>query len=100
MSYVRALAVLDEWEGDTEGALGPLRKAEALAEEIGLPGELWQVRARIGELYERRGDAGKAREAFSRAAQILGRLAEKVDNEELRDSFLSAPQVRRVLQRD
>ena len=100
MSYVRALAVLDEWEGDTEGALGPLRKAEALAEEIGLPGELWQVRARIGELYEQRGDAGKAREAFSRAAQILGRLAEKVDNEELRDSFLSAPQVRRVLQRD
>src|SRR5919107_4321 len=54
MSYVRALAVLDEWEGDTEGALGPLRKAEALAEEIGLPGGLWQGRGEEGQRYERR----------------------------------------------
>ena len=98
MSHLRALAVLSEWEGDTEIALGRLRKAEALAEEIGLPGELWQMRARIGELYERRGEAGEAHQAFSRAAQILKDLATGIKDVGLRERFLAAPRVRRLLE--
>jgi tetratricopeptide (TPR) repeat protein len=98
MSHLRALAVLSEWEGDTERALSRLREAEALAEEIGLPGELWQMRARIGELHERRGEAEEAHQAFSRAAQVLKDLAAKIKDEELRERFLAAPRVRRVLE--
>jgi hypothetical protein len=67
--YMRALTVLEEWEDDTQRALGRLRKAEALAEEIGLPDELWQIRSRIGELHERRGETDEAHQAFSQAAQ-------------------------------
>ena len=100
MSHLRALAVLDEWEGDTERALGRLRKAEALAEEIGLPGELWQMRSRIGEFYERRGEVDQAHQAFSRAAQTLRDLAAKIKDEELREGFLAAPRVRHVLARE
>jgi tetratricopeptide (TPR) repeat protein len=100
MTHLRALAVLEEWEGDTQKALGRLRKAEALAEEIGLPGELWQMRAKIGELHERRGEVGEAWQAFSRAAQTLRMLAQKIEDEELRELFLSAPRVHRVLGRD
>ena len=98
MSHLRALAVLDEWEGDTKRTLGRLRKAEALAEEIGLPGQLWQIRSRIGELYERRGEAGEAQQAFSRAEQILQDLAARIKDEGLREGFLVAPRVRRVLE--
>jgi tetratricopeptide (TPR) repeat protein len=98
IAYLRSLAVLDEWEGDTESALGRLRKAEALAEEIGLPGELWQIRSRIGELHERRGEAGEAHRAFSRAAQILKDLAARIEEAGLREGFLAAPRVRRVLE--
>jgi tetratricopeptide (TPR) repeat protein len=98
MSHLRALAVLSEWEGDTERALGRLREAEALAEEIGMPGELWQMRARIGELHERRGEAGEAQQAFSRAAQTLRDLAAKIKDEGLREGFLAAPKARRVLE--
>jgi DNA-binding SARP family transcriptional activator/tetratricopeptide (TPR) repeat protein len=100
MSYLRSLAVLSEWEGDTKRAIDHLHEAEALSEEIGPPGELWQIRARIGELHERRGQVGEAREAFSRAAQTLRDLAAKIKDEGLREGFFSAPQVRRVLQRD
>ena len=100
MSHLRALAVLDEWKGDTQRALGRLRRAEALAEEIGLPGELWQMRAKIGELHERRGEVGEARQAFSRAALTLRDLAAKIEDEGLREGFLSAPKVRRVLSRE
>ena len=98
MSHLRALAVLSEWEGDTERALGRLRNAQALAEEIGLPGELWQIKARIGELHERRGEADEAQRAFSRAAQILKDLAAMIEDEGLREGFLAAPRVRRVLE--
>jgi tetratricopeptide (TPR) repeat protein len=100
MTYLRALAVLNEWEGDPERALGRLRKAEALAEEMGLAGELWQIGARIGELHERRGEVGEAHQAFSRAAQTLRDLAAKIKDEGLREGFLAAPKVRRVLARE
>jgi tetratricopeptide (TPR) repeat protein len=98
MSHLRALAVLSEWDGDTEKALGRLRKADALVEEIGLPGESWQIGARIGELHERRREAGEAQQAFSRAAQILKDLAARIKDTGLREAFLAAPRVRRVLE--
>jgi tetratricopeptide (TPR) repeat protein len=97
IAYLRSLAVLSEFEGNTQRAVDHLRAAEALAEKIGLPGELWQIRSRIGELHERRGETEEAWEAFSRAAQTLRMLAGKIGDEELREGFLSAPQVRRVL---
>jgi tetratricopeptide (TPR) repeat protein len=100
LAYLRSLAVLSKWEGDTKRAIGQLQEAEMLAEQIGLPGELWQIRAEIGELYEWREEIGEARAAYSRAAQILRMLARKIGDEKLRESFLSAPQVRRVLGRN
>ena len=72
----------------------------SLAEKIGLPGELWQIQSRIGDLYQRRGETEEARAAFSRAAQTLRMLTGKIGDEELREGFLSAPQLRRVLGRD
>jgi tetratricopeptide (TPR) repeat protein len=99
IAYLRSLAVLSEWEGDTERTTGELQEAETLAEKIGQPGGLWQIRAALGELYERRGEAGEARAAFVRAAQTLSTLAEKIGDKELKESFLSAPHVRCVLGR-
>jgi hypothetical protein len=100
LAYLRSSAVLSEWEGDTQRAIGQLREAEMLAEKIGLPGELWQIRAEIGELYARRGETWKTQEAYSRAAQTLRMLAGKIGDEELRKGFLSAPRVHRVLERN
>ncbi len=92
------LAVLSEWEGNTQRATDHLHEARALAEKIGLPGELWQIQSRIGELHERRGEAGEAQQAFSRAAQILKDLAARIKDAGLREGFLAAPRVRRVLE--
>ncbi len=100
VAYLRSLAVLSEFEGDQERAIAHLHEAHTQAQEIGLPKELWQIQSRIGELYKRRGEAEQAREAFSIAAQTLRMLAQKIEDEELREGFLSAPRVRRVLGRN
>jgi hypothetical protein len=100
MAYLRCLALLSEFEGDTRRALDRLRGAEVLAEEIGLPGELWQIQSKIGELHERRRQAEEARAGYSRAAQTVRVLAGKIEDEELREGFLSAPRVRRALAHD
>ncbi|MCD6053471.1 MAG: hypothetical protein K0Q96_663, partial [Rubrobacteraceae bacterium] len=97
IAYLRSMAVLSEFEGDTQRAIGQLHEARTLAERIGLPKELWQSQSQIGELHEQRGQIEEAREAFSLAAQTLRMLAGNVGDEEQREGFLSAARVRRVL---
>ena len=100
IAYLRCLAMLSEFEGATQRALDRLRGAEALAEKIGLPGDLWQIQCKIGELHEQRGQTEEAREALSLATQTLRILAGNVVDEKLREGFLSAARVRRVLGHD
>ena len=70
-----------------------------MAEKIGLPGELWQIGDTLGELHEQRGEPEEARDAFSRAARIVETLAGEIEDESLKEGFLSAPPGRRVLER-
>jgi predicted ATPase/DNA-binding SARP family transcriptional activator len=97
IAYLRSLAVLSEFEGDTQKAIDHLHEARTLAEKIGLPKDLWQIQSRIGDLHKKRGEDGEARKAFSLAAQTLRMLAGKIGDEKLREGFLSAPQIRRAL---
>jgi hypothetical protein len=96
--HLRMLAVLDGYDGETGEALSRLRRAAVLAEDLGLPGELWQIKAEMGELHELRGEPENALCAFSRAARIVERLAGEIEDEAIKEAFLSAPQPRRVLE--
>jgi len=100
LAYLRALAVLRKWEGDSAAALEHLQEARELAEEIGLPGELWQIEASLGELHEELGDRDEAHRSYPRAAEIVRRLAGGIQNRELRQRFLSATLVQSVLDAD
>ena len=97
--HLRMQAALNRWDGDPDAALSLLRDAEDLAQEIGLPGELWQIRADSGELHEEHGDDARASDAFYRAARTLRSLADRIDDKTLRESFLATPRARRVLER-
>lgn len=100
LAYGRALAVLSRWDGDGAAALEHLQEAQGLAEEIGLPGELWQIGASLGELHGELGDGTEARRSRSRAAVIVRRLADGIGDRELRRRFLSATPVQTVLDAD
>lgn len=94
--YLRSLATLTHSE--SEQSLERLLEAKALAEEIGLPGESWQIHAAIGELWDERGEPEEARRAFLASAEVVNALARRISDQDLRDAFLSTPQVRRALE--
>ena len=98
IAHLRARAVLERWEDETGSSIEQLREAEALANEIGLPGELWQIRAALGEIHEERGEYEEARRAFTGSTKVLSQLRDRIGEEDLRAGFLAAPQVRRVLE--
>jgi predicted ATPase/DNA-binding SARP family transcriptional activator len=98
--YLRSLAILAQWDGETEQVISHLQQAVQLAEEIGLPGELWQLLAALGELYQAHKNVSQARQAFARAAQVVQSLADRMEDEQQRTTFLSAQPVQAVLTRD
>jgi tetratricopeptide (TPR) repeat protein len=101
LPYLRALATLAQWDGETREALASLQEAgRILANEIGLPGELWQIQVALGEVYTSCGEREQAHQAFARAVEIVRGLAEKIGDEALRTNFLAEPAVRRVLERE
>lgn len=91
--YLRSLAVLAEWDGSREQAIAHLQEALALAEEIGLPGEEWQILAKLGELYQESGNVDRAREVWSKATETIQSLAATIDDEDLRTAFLATTSV-------
>ena len=100
LAHLRALAVPRRWEGDGAAALEHLQEARGLAGEIGLPGELWQIEASLGELYGELGNGAEAHRSRSRAAEIVRGLSDGIRDRELRRRFLSATPVRGVLATD
>jgi ATP/maltotriose-dependent transcriptional regulator MalT len=56
LPYLRALATLAQWDGETREALASLQETAVLANEIGLLGELWQIEVARGEVYASSGE--------------------------------------------
>jgi DNA-binding SARP family transcriptional activator/predicted ATPase len=98
LPWLRSLAVLAQWDGDTDQAIEHLQAAVALAQDIGLPGEEWSILGALGALYADQGDQAKAQRAWEASVGIILSLAEAVDEEDLRAGFLTADPVRRVLE--
>ncbi len=98
LPLLRSQAVLAQGDGDLDQAIEYLQAALSLAQEMGLPGEEWPILGELGRLYAERGEEKKAREAYGEAAVIIQRLAETIDDEGLREGFLTAVSIQTVLE--
>ena len=96
--YLRSLAVLADWQGQSEQAIAHLGEAAELAADLGLPEEQWQIQARLAKVYEAAGETAQARLAWAKASTIIQGLAEGIKDETLRARFLAGPQIYPVLQ--
>src|SRR5713226_1980800 len=96
--YLRALAVLAKARSEIDGAIQHLQEAAKLSEEIGLPGELWQILAALGELQLKKDNDSEAHRAFAWAAEIAQTLAHQIEDIQQRAAFLSAQPTRYVVE--
>ena len=91
--------VLAQWDGEVGQAIEHLKAALTLAQEMELPGEAWPVLGELGRLYAEQGEDAKARQAYGEAGTIIRRLAETIEDEGLREGFLTAVSARTVLEK-
>lgn len=98
LPYLRSLAVLAHFQGEIDATIAHLQEATRVAEEVGVPGELWSICVELGEMYRKQGDERQANRIFTRAAEILHSLADTMEDQQQRISFLSAPVVKRVVE--
>ena len=98
LPYLRSLAVLAQSRGEIDAAIAHLQEAMGFAEEVGLPGDLWSMCVELGEMYRKQGDESQANRTFARAAEIIQALADTMEDQQQRTTFLSAPVVKRVLE--
>lgn len=95
---LRSQAVLAQWDGEAAQALSHLEDALTLAREIDLPGEAWPILGELGKLYAALGEDEQAREAYGEAGIIIRRLAETIDDKELREGFVTAVAIHAILE--
>ena len=98
LPYLRSLAVLAQSRGEIDAAIAHLQEATRVAEEVGVLGELWSMCVELGEMYRKQGDERQANRTFARAAEIIQALADTMEDQQQRTTFLSAPVVKRVLE--
>jgi tetratricopeptide (TPR) repeat protein len=96
--YLRSLALLAQHRGKAGEAIAHLQEAAQLAEEIGLPGELWLIQAALADLYRQQGNEELASTAYRQATLILHRLADSIEKAERRSLFLASSEVQRILE--
>ena len=87
---LRSKAVIARWDEDFDTAIRHLCAARALAQDVGYLGQEQSILAALGNLYEERGDGTATEEARKNAATIAHRLAESIQEADLRAGFLAA----------
>jgi tetratricopeptide (TPR) repeat protein len=83
-------------QGQGEQAEAALSQALTVAQEIGNPPQLWKTYQALGELYERQADLERARAAYRSAMEVIEGVAARLQNQELRRTFLDTRPVQEL----
>jgi class 3 adenylate cyclase/tetratricopeptide (TPR) repeat protein len=91
---LKGQALLAQSQG--EEAEAALARALTIAREIGNPPQLWKTYQALGALYEWQADPGRARAAYRSAIEVIEEVAARLQNQELRRTFLQARPVQEL----
>jgi len=94
---LRAQAALAQKYEDVKLAIAYLREAAQLTEAIGLPGTQWQIQGALGRLYQKQGEHKQSTQSFALAMRTVQQLAERMQDEEIRATFLSASLIQEII---
>ncbi len=77
-------------QGKLAEAEHELTAALEIAQRIGNPPQLWKTYQALGELYERQGATEQARSAYASALAVIEQVAGRLQDQELKQTFLAA----------
>jgi tetratricopeptide (TPR) repeat protein len=86
-------------QGQGEQAEAALSQALTIAREIGNPPQLWKTYQALGALYEWQADLEQAQAAYRSALDIIDGVAEQLQDQELKCTFLAARPVQEIRER-
>jgi hypothetical protein len=64
---------------------------------VGNPRQLWQAHGSLAAAYEKMGRGSEAREEWGKAAGVIRKVDSGLVDRQLREGFLNARQVRKIL---
>ncbi|MBI4640603.1 MAG: tetratricopeptide repeat protein [Candidatus Tectomicrobia bacterium] len=85
-------------QGRLQEAEEALQRALTIAKVLGNPPQLWKTYQALGELYERKGEFGQARSAYGSAVQVIKEVASRLQDQQLKQTFLTARPVQEILE--
>jgi tetratricopeptide (TPR) repeat protein len=94
---LKGQALLAQKQG--KQAEAALSQALTLAREIGNPPQLWKTYQALGALYESQSDLERTRGAYQSAIDVIDGVAERLQDQELRRTFLAARPVQAIRER-
>jgi tetratricopeptide (TPR) repeat protein len=77
-----------------------LQQALTSAREIGNPPQLWQTYQALGQLFEQLGRRDRVRSAYASALRVIDEVAIRLQDQELKRTFLAAMPVKELRERD
>jgi tetratricopeptide (TPR) repeat protein len=86
-------------QGQGEKAEAALSRALTIAQEVGNPPQLWKTYQALGALYEWQANVGHAWPAYHSALEVLEGVAARLQDQELKRTFLAARPVQEIRER-
>ncbi len=95
--FLRLFGEVQIRRNEFEKAIENLGKAIAIFKEVGNPRQLWQAHASLASAYSKLRRFSEEREQWGTAAEIIQNTANDLSDTQLREGFLKAEPIRRIL---
>jgi class 3 adenylate cyclase/tetratricopeptide (TPR) repeat protein len=96
-SFLRLLGEVQLRNNQGDNTIANLNQAILILKEVRNPRKLWQAHASLGSAFRQLGRLGEAREQWGAAAEIIRKTANGLSARELREGFLTAEPIRKIL---
>jgi tetratricopeptide (TPR) repeat protein len=95
--FLQLLGEIQTRRNKPENAIANLGEAISILEEVGNPRHLWQAHAALASAYNKMGRHSEEQEHWGTAAEIIQNTANGLSDRELREGFLHADPIQRIL---
>ena len=96
-SFLRILGEVQMRRQETDNATATLHESIRILKEVENPRQLWQAHGSLAAVYDETGRSSEAREQWGAASQIIQNTADGLTDRELRDQFVHAEPIRKIL---